>query len=132
MAFPGAGGALRRIGTTEILLPVIADGFIDTGGQFYFEQADCSDPPIIAFWSGKVPLHFAPYETYSLTAAGVLYYPDLRTLKNRTLRRIGYIYPNGTQIAGCNTIGDPITYLTAQLTSVDLSTLGFVPPFQIK
>jgi hypothetical protein len=129
------GGALYNFDVDS------ATGFVDSGPDYYivFSTSDCSATPYLApFPAGDYyppnipnPLVRSTYGGYGpFIFSGVLYYPTALSLL--TIESVG-IFSDPTQpFSQCIKFTSPENITVGPISTFNLSTLGFQPPFHLQ
>jgi hypothetical protein len=138
----GATYVARRIGDRPFLFYVTRDGF--TQGYLprsrFFPTADCSGT---AYLEVRAATSMLPDDV--LVHAATAYYPDMESVANRTMLAVakfaagpdacfnGAGVPPGVFVPPdtcCDALPSPREMPTAAARTLDLGTLGLVPPFR--
>jgi hypothetical protein len=133
-AGPYGDVVLRKINGHWFSLSIGREGFLDSPGPNYYQftTSDCSGTPYLGAGQPLVLRHAA---TESFVIGGTLYYPNFSAAQTVTICSALQLNPDGT--AGqCDSFPAAgfacfTNVNVATVNSLKLSTLAFVPPFDV-
>jgi hypothetical protein len=99
------------------------NGFGDHGGYLWYTTNDCSGTAYYAEFFGR------PVVASSFAAAGILHYADLSIAQSVNFLSYGLVNAGTGALDGC--FGISTNAVASPDQALDLSTLGFVPPFTL-
>jgi hypothetical protein len=120
---PDVPTVLLKVNRVWLAVAADGNGFKDLGGTIYYATNDCSGT---AYYDESVS---NPVVGSSFSANGILHYADPRLPQSQQMFSNEFIYLDGTIHGGCQSV-TANGYFSPDQT-LDLSTLGFVPPFTL-
>jgi hypothetical protein len=123
----GQDAVMLTVNGFALIVPVTSSGFLPTGEKFQYTSSDCSGTAYL-----PVPFVGMAQQGFTATVNTTLYYVDPATDTNgsvvfnsrQSLRRDGSVLQSSTN--------ESVSGDIAPARTLDLSTLGFVPPFAVR
>jgi hypothetical protein len=120
--------ALRKINGLWLPLPVLTTGFSNTGVLLNYTSSDCSGTAYL--FQNPADLANVQVGLNIGVVNGVLYYGDAAVAQSMAMNSERLLNPDGTPEQPCTTSEEFNPFSPA--ITLDLSTLGFTPPFTIQ
>jgi hypothetical protein len=131
MSLPSSS-VLREIEGTWYLLPFSTTGFSSTGVNIYYSEENCKGATYVAAFPDNPAI--VPQAAGSVGIAnGILYYPKPGSVKpfSKLVLKSQRMLNFQAKDVGCARIRTMITPFVGEMTTFELSKLGFVPPFTL-